>query len=184
MRTELRALLLALCALVGQAAFANSSGHASVRAIDSVGITVNDMDRAVDFYTHVLTFEKESEHEVAGDAYEHLYGVFGMRLRVVRMRLGDEFIELMQFQTPRGRPLPVDSHSNDRWFQHVAIIVSDMDQAYAVLRAHHVAYASTAPQRLPDWNKNAGGIQAFYFHDPDDNNLEVLAFPPGKGQSK
>jgi catechol 2,3-dioxygenase-like lactoylglutathione lyase family enzyme len=113
-----------------------------------------------------------------------LFGVFGVRLHSVRLQLGDEFIELMQFQTPRGRPLPVDSRANDRWFQHVAIIVSDMDQAYAVLRAHHVGYASTAPQRLPDWNPNAGGIQAFYFHDPDNNNLEVLAFPPGKGQAK
>src|SRR3954447_12837395 len=125
MRANLAALLLVLCALVGHSAVAG------VRAIDSVGITVNDMDRAVDFYTKVLTFEKESEHEVAGDAYEHLYGVFGMRLRVVRMRLGAEHIELLQFLAPRGRPTPVDSRSNDRWFQHVAIIVSDMDEAYA-----------------------------------------------------
>jgi catechol 2,3-dioxygenase-like lactoylglutathione lyase family enzyme len=121
---------------------------------------------------------------VFGEPYEKLYGVFGVRLRSVRLQLGDEFIELMQFQTPHGRPLPVDSRSNDRWFQHVAIIVSDMDKAYAILRAHHVGYASTAPQRLPDWNPNAGGIDAFYFRDPDNNNLEVLAFPPGKGQAK
>jgi catechol 2,3-dioxygenase-like lactoylglutathione lyase family enzyme len=100
------------------------------------------------------------------------------------MQLGEEFIELLQFQTPRGRPLPVDSRSNDRWFQHVAIIVSDMQKAYGVLRAHHVGYASTAPQRLPDWNPNAGGIEAFYFRDPDDNHLEILAFPPGKGAPK
>jgi catechol 2,3-dioxygenase-like lactoylglutathione lyase family enzyme len=59
-----------------------------------------------------------------------------------------------------------------------------MDRAYAVLRAHHVGYSSTAPQRLPDWNPNAGGIQAFYFRDPDGNNLEVLAFPPGKGEPR
>ena len=32
----------------------------SVTAVDSIGITVNDMDRAVDFYTRVLTFEKVS----------------------------------------------------------------------------------------------------------------------------
>jgi catechol 2,3-dioxygenase-like lactoylglutathione lyase family enzyme len=121
---------------------------------------------------------------VFGAPYEKLFGVFGVRLRAVRMQLGEEFIELMQFQTPRGRPLPVDSRSNDRWFQHVAIIVSDMDKAYAILRSHHVGYASTAPQRLPDWNPNAGGIEAFYFRDPDHNHLEILSFPPGKGQAK
>jgi catechol 2,3-dioxygenase-like lactoylglutathione lyase family enzyme len=155
-----------------------------VAAVDSVGITVNDMDRAVAFYSKVLTFEKESEHEVAGDAYEHLFGVFGMRLRVVRMQLGDEHIELMQFLAPRGRPTPVDSRSNDRWFQHVAIIVNDMDQAYARLRTFKVEHASSGPQRLPDWNPNAGGIKAFYFRDPDGNHLEILEFPQGKGAAK
>ena len=35
------------------------------------------------------------------------------------------------------------------------------------------------PQTLPDWNKNAAGIQAFYFRDPDGHFLEVLAFPAG-----
>jgi catechol 2,3-dioxygenase-like lactoylglutathione lyase family enzyme len=37
---------------------------------------------------------------------------------------------------------------------------------------------------LPDWNKNAGGIQAFYFRDPDGHFLEVLSFPPDKGNAK
>jgi catechol 2,3-dioxygenase-like lactoylglutathione lyase family enzyme len=152
--------------------------------VDSVGIPVSDMERSREFYAGVLGFKQIADREVFGESYEKLYGVFGVRLRSVRMQLGNEFIELMQFQTPRGRPLPVDSRSNDRWFQHVAIIVSDMDRAYEVLRAHHVGYASTAPQRLPDWNPNAGGIEAFYFRDPDNNNLEVLAFPPGKGPAK
>ncbi len=155
-----------------------------VSAVESVGITVDDMDRAVDWYSRVLTFEKVSETEVAGDAYEHLYGVFGMRLRIVRMRLGDEAIELMQFLAPQGRPLPLDSRSNDRWFQHVAIIVSDMARAYARLREYKVEHASSGPQRLPNWNPNAGGIQAFYFRDPDGNPLEILSFPAGKGAAK
>jgi catechol 2,3-dioxygenase-like lactoylglutathione lyase family enzyme len=142
------------------------------------------MDRAVDFYTRVLTFEKVSDHEVSGDGYEHLWGVFGLRVRAVRMRLGEEQIELLQFRAPSGRPIPVDSRSNDRWFQHVAIIVSDMAAAYARLRSFNVQYASSGPQRLPDWNQNAGGIEAFYFRDPDGHNLEVLAFPPGKGLAK
>jgi catechol 2,3-dioxygenase-like lactoylglutathione lyase family enzyme len=105
-------------------------------------------------------------------------------MRVVRMRLGDEFIELTEYLTPKGRPVPVDSRSNDRWFQHIAIITSDMDKAYALLRQNRVEHASTGPQRLPDWNKNAGGIKAFYFRDPDKHWLEILQFPNGKGDQK
>jgi hypothetical protein len=59
-------------------------------AVDAVGMTVSDMDRAVDFYSGVLSFGKVSDVEVWGDDYEHLEGLFGLRMRVVRMRLGDE----------------------------------------------------------------------------------------------
>ncbi|HSA93656.1 MAG TPA: VOC family protein [Terriglobales bacterium] len=155
-----------------------------VVAVDSVNMTVSDMDRTVDFYSKVLTFEKVSDVEVAGDDYEHLQGVFGLRMRVVRLRLGDEFIELTEYLAPKGRPIPVDSRSNDRWFQHVAIIVRDMDAAYRRLREFKVEHASTGPQRLPDWNPNAGGIKAFYFKDPDGHPLEILEFPAGKGDPK
>jgi catechol 2,3-dioxygenase-like lactoylglutathione lyase family enzyme len=157
---------------------------APITAVDSVAVTVSDMDRSVEFYSQVLTFQKVADREVAGDPYERLFGVFGLRIRAVRMRLGDENLELLQFLVPRGRPIPVDSHSNDRWFQHVAIIVSDMSAAYARLRSFKVAYASSGPQRLPDWNPAAGGIEAFYFRDPDGHTLEVLAFPAGKGLAK
>lgn len=157
---------------------------ALVEGVDAIGITVSDMDRAVDFYSGVLTFEKVSDTEVAGENYEHLEGVFGLRMRVVRLRLGDEFIELTEYLAPKGRPIPVDSRSNDRWFQHIAIIVSDMDQAYARLRQAKAEYASSGPQKLPDWNKNAAGISAFYFKDPDRHPVEILHFPPGKGAEK
>ena len=157
---------------------------ALVDAVDAVGMTVSDMDRSVAFFTNVLTFEKVSDVELAGEQYERLQGVFGLRMRVVRLRLGDEQIELTEYLTPRGRPIPDDSRSNDLWFQHVAIIVSDMDAAYARLRQHHVTHASPEPQRLPDWNPNAGGIKAFYFKDPDGHPLEILQFPRGKGDPK
>jgi len=174
---------LLLCAPAAMVSYAMAP-PAPISAVDSVAVTVSDLDRSVDFYTKVLTFEKVSEREVAGDAYEHLFGVFGLRVRSARLRLGNEYLELQQFLAPRGRPVPLDSHSNDRWFQHVAIIVSDMTAAYARLRSFNVEHASSGPQRLPDWNPNAGGIEAFYFRDPDGHNLEVLKFPPGKGSPR
>jgi catechol 2,3-dioxygenase-like lactoylglutathione lyase family enzyme len=155
-----------------------------VGAVDSIGLTVSDLDRSVEFYSKVLHFEKVSEIEVDGDAYERLQGVFGLRMRIARMKLGDESIELTEYLAPRGRPAPVDARSNDRWFQHIAIIVSDMDRAYRWLREHKVEHASSGPQLLPAWNRNAGGIRAFYFRDPDGHPLEVLWFPSGKGQAK
>jgi catechol 2,3-dioxygenase-like lactoylglutathione lyase family enzyme len=156
----------------------------SVESVESVGMTVSDMTRAVDFYTRVLPFTREFDIEVSGRPWEQLHGVFGARMRIVGLRLGAERLELTEYLAPKGRPMPTDSRGNDRWFQHVAIIVRDMDMAYERLRGHGVVHASTGPQRLPDWNPGAGGIQAFYFRDPDGHFLEILSFPEGKGDRK
>jgi catechol 2,3-dioxygenase-like lactoylglutathione lyase family enzyme len=183
MRARRIATVLVMLAAVGAWALTSrattpAASVALVRAVESVAITVGDMDRAVDFYTQVLRFEKLSEATTGG---ESLHGVPGARVRTIRLRLGREHLDLVEYVTPRGRPVPVDSRSNDRWFQHVAIIVNDMDQAYAWLRRHKVKPVSPEPQRLPDWNVNAAGIRAFYFQDPDGHPLEILQFPPDKG---
>jgi catechol 2,3-dioxygenase-like lactoylglutathione lyase family enzyme len=175
---------LLLMVLLPLAAPQSAASAPAIERVDSIGITVADMDRALAFYTGVLPFEIVSEAEVAGDAYEHLFGVFGMRARIVRLRLGREEIELIDYLAPEGRSVPEDSRSNDEWFQHIALIVSDMDKAYAQLRRHNVQHASSGPQTLPAWNPNAGGIKAFYFKDPDGHNLEILEFPPDKGAAR
>ncbi|MFN7933041.1 MAG: VOC family protein [Bryobacteraceae bacterium] len=178
LRRGFLALILSVAALFA------ADPRARVTAVDSIGITVSDLDRAIQFYTSVLSFETVAEQEYAGPEWEHLQGLFGLRMRTARLRLGDEFIELKEFLAPEGRPLPVDSRSNDGWFQHIAIIVSDMDKAYSHLRKHKVRHASSGPQRLPESNRNAAGIDAFYFKDPDGHALEVLAFPKDKGNPK
>src|SRR5262249_21172740 len=118
---------------------------AVVGAVGALGMTVADMERSVAFYANVLSFEKVADVEVAGPEYEHLQGVFGLRMRVVRMRLGDEAIKLTEYIAPRGRPIPVDSRSQDHWFQHMAIVVSDMQRAYQWLRQYKVAHISSGP---------------------------------------
>ncbi len=181
MKIRLRAFAAGLLA---SALAAAASAAGPVEAVGAIGFTVADADRSAAFFHEVLDFEKVSEVEVAGSEVERLQGVFPARLRVVRMRLGREEIELSQYLAPAGRPVPADSRSNDLWFQHIAIVVSDMPRAYAKLRQHRVAHASSGPQRLPDSNPNAGGIEAFYFRDPDGHFLELIRFPSGKGEPR
>lgn len=156
----------------------------TTRAVELVGITVADLERSIDFYTRVLDFELESRAELAGGAFERLHGVFAMRARVAVLRLGEERLELSEYLAPRGAPIAADARSNDRSFQHAAIVVADMARAYARLREHRVRHASSGPQLLPAWNPAAGGIEAFYFHDPDAHVLELIRFPQGKGDPR
>lgn len=161
------------------------AANVRVQDVPVIGMTVSDMDEAIAFYSDVLTFEKISDVEVLGAEMEALQGVFGVRMRVVQMQLGDEVIELTQYLAPMGgRPVPIDSKSNDLWFQHVAIVVSDMDAAYERLREFNVQHVSTGPQTLPESIPAAAGIKAFYFQDPDGHNLEVIFFPEDKGDRR
>jgi len=122
----------------------------AVSAVESIALTVSDLDRSLTFYRDILGFALVgSIEERSGDAWEHVYGVFGARVRVATLQLGEERLQLEQFLAPVGRPIPADSHSNDRSFQHVALIVSDMDRAYAWLRGHGVSHASTALKHCP-----------------------------------
>jgi catechol 2,3-dioxygenase-like lactoylglutathione lyase family enzyme len=164
--------------------FTSAASAQLVKSVDAVGMTVSDMDRAVDFFTKVLSFEKLSDVEVHGSEYEKLQGLFGLRMRVVRLELGTEKIELTQYLTPEGLPIPSEWRSHDHGFQHIAIVVSDMDKAYQRLRNHKVRHVSTGPQTIPANNKAAAGIRAFYFKDPDGHNLEIIYFPPGKGDQR
>jgi catechol 2,3-dioxygenase-like lactoylglutathione lyase family enzyme len=150
----------------------------------SVGMTVADMPRSIDFYTNVLSCLKTADRQAEGAEYDHLYGLSAVRLRIVTLKLGEQTIVLTEFLTPKGRAAPPDSRSHDLTFQHIAIVVREMAQAYQHLRQHEVRQTSSSPQTLPAWNAVAGGIQSFYFKDPDGHNLELIHFPTGKGNPK
>src|SRR3989304_1250640 len=95
LRAFFLASLFAALPLLAARPFPGAPG-APVARVEAVGMTVSDMDRAIDFYSKVLTFEKTSDREVLGEDFEKLQGVFGSRLRLVRMRLGGEEIELTE----------------------------------------------------------------------------------------
>ncbi len=173
-------LLLVKCTIL----IFTGSLFAQVIKVESIGMTVKDINRSVKFYQDVLGFKKISDNEFSGTDYEKLTGVFGLNIRVVQMQLGNEVIELTDYLTTGGRSIPEDQSSNDLFFQHIAIVVSDMDKAFQQLKKNNVTYVSTVPQTLPVSNIAAAGIKAFYFHDVDDHNLELIYFPKGKGDPK
>ncbi|MBV6441099.1 MAG: glyoxalase [Haliscomenobacteraceae bacterium CHB4] len=155
-------------------------------AVTSVSITVEDLDREVAFFTKVLDFQKVKEEKWVGEEVAKLFGLPEKKagVEVVTLQLGKEHIRLMDFDGPASRPITSDTRSNDLWFQHLAIVVSDMDAAYQRLLKNKVAHVSTAPQTLPDYLPNAAGIKAFYFRDPEGHNLELIWFPPEKGNPR
>ena len=141
--------------------------------VAAVALTVSDAPAAARFFEAALDFEVVAgldEHATTGG-------------RSITVRLGSEIIVLHE-RRPQGRPVPADSRSNDLWFQHVAIVVSDIRAACDRLDALGIRHTSPTPQRLPAWNPDAGGIEASYLRDPDGHPFELIGFPPGKGDAR
>ncbi len=179
-RERIYATLLALAITV----LFVSSAFAKALEIKGFTLTVSDMDKSVAFFEQALGFSKTADRTYADRDHDYLTGVFGTRVRSVTLKLGDEMIELEQYLSPAGLPIPVDSRSNDLWFQHFAVVVSDMEKALAHVSKFPIAGISSAPQTIPESNKGAAGIKAYKFKDQDGHPLELLYFPPDKGNPK
>jgi catechol 2,3-dioxygenase-like lactoylglutathione lyase family enzyme len=175
-------ILMLLVALCGHAGYARDRLRGEVERLKMIGFTVADVDRETTFFTKVLPFEKVADFRVSGGEYDKMEGVFNTNMRIVHLKLGEQMVELTQYVSPpTGRPIPVPSYSNDSWFEHMAIVVSDMDAAYKILQENNVQQISANPITISESNPGAAGIKAVKFHDPEGHDLELIYFPAGKG---
>lgn len=142
--------------------------------------TVADLGRASAFYRDALDFHVTGASAFDGSAWVELMGVHGTRAASMTMRLGAQEVELVAFDPP-GKPYPHASDSADLWFQHIAIVVSDMDAAYKQLRRHPFRPITVGgPQQLPP---GSGSVIAYKFRDQDGHPLELIQFPAGSGNA-
>ncbi len=137
----------------------------AVKRIARVSLVTADPAASEAFYRNALGFERIEVREEEG-------------ARLTILRLGRETVELAAYAR-QGRPYPPGSTSFDLWFQHFAIVVAPMRDAYARLRAAKgwTAISTDGPQRLPE---SSGGVTAFKFRDPEGHPLELLEFPSDK----
>jgi uncharacterized protein GlcG (DUF336 family)/catechol 2,3-dioxygenase-like lactoylglutathione lyase family enzyme len=176
----------------GAIAAAGAAALAPWPHLEAVSFSCADAEACAAFFCSQLGCRRLDAID-PGPAYSRLIGLPGAQLKLVRLALGRERLELLEVRElgpgqRAGRPFPADSRSNDLWFQHICIVVRDLEQASAPLRegiaAGGLQAISSAPQRLPNWNAAAAGIEAFKLHSPEGHCLELLHFPPDKGEAR
>lgn len=166
----------------GQQPTPSAAGNAADAAVGPpacriarIGRVVTDIERAERFLAAAFGFT--TTRQAADDShFAELVGVPGATTRTTHMRLGNQEIVLTAFDPP-GRPYPPDSTSSDLWFQHLAIVVSDIDTAHTQVRdaGRLMPITEGGPTRLPC---ASGGARAFKFRDGDGHPLELLEFHP------
>jgi len=146
--------------------------------IDRITKIVSDLDRAEDDYSTALGCQVV-ERDTIERSLASVLGIPDAMGRRSLLRLGRQRISLLEFTDSAGRPYPCDSTSTDIWFQHVAIVVSDMTAAYESVMTHprFRPISRAGPVRLPE---ESGSVTAFKFRDHDGHPLELIAFPEAR----
>lgn len=142
-----------------------------IQAILRFDRTVADLDRTERFYRDQLGFMREAPPEPVPPAESEVLGLSGLRMR---MRLGEQHVAFVQAEPP-GAPYPAGADATDPVFQHLALVVRDMDAATRGLGATPITEGG--PQVLPP---STGNVSAYKFRDPDGHPLELIHFPGGK----
>jgi catechol 2,3-dioxygenase-like lactoylglutathione lyase family enzyme len=148
--------------------------HVLVRRLARFALTTPNAYQLSNFYQNALDFRLLGTERRSGGEFERLMGVDG-GASVVTLGLGDEVVELLQFDRP-GRLYPKHANSSDLCFQHFAIVVGGINAAYQrlVSAGGWIAISTDGPQQLP---ASSGSVTAFKFRDPDGHPLELLEFP-------
>lgn len=150
------------------------SSRSGVQKIDRAGVSVTNLEAAQRFYSGALGFRTVGLEVREGEAFAALTGIDGAYAEAAVMRLGDQTLELVQFAKP-GNAYPEPRAANDPWFQHFAIAVRDMGQAFTRLsQVAHEPISQGGPQRLPP---STGDVTAYKFRDPDGHPLELSHAP-------
>ena len=109
----------------------------TVKRMDNVGIVVEDLDAAIEFFTE-LGLQLEGRAPIEGDWADGVTGLRNMRVEIAMMRTpdGHSRLEISRFLTPPTvadhRKAPV----NTLGYLRVMFAVDDIDDTLARLRKH------------------------------------------------
>jgi catechol 2,3-dioxygenase-like lactoylglutathione lyase family enzyme len=106
----------------------------TVARLDNVGIVVEDLEAAIDFFTE-LGLELEGRAPIEGEWAEGVTGLRGMRVEIAMMRTPDGHgrLELSRFLAPAVVADHRDAPVNALGYLRVMFTVTDLDETLARL---------------------------------------------------
>ncbi|AWB27638.1 VOC family protein [Halococcoides cellulosivorans] len=128
-----------------------------------VGITVEDLDRCVDFYRETFEFEVLDRFEVAGEAFERVTDTEAAA-DFVHLDAGGVRLELVRYDPPGAAPASDDLQ--DAGTTHLAVAVDDAGA--------FVADLPPEVETVSDPQTTASGTTVCFLRDPEGNLVELI----------
>ncbi len=129
-----------------------------------IGLTVSDLDRAVEFYQSVFDASECARFRVGGEAFATGVGIDGASAWFVHLDLGSVRLELVAYE-PTGDPRASPT-LNQPGATHFGVSVDDLDAFYRSLPA---AIDPVSPPQTTE-----SGTKICFLRDPDGNLVELL----------
>jgi lactoylglutathione lyase len=146
-----------------------------ISGIYHAGVTVSDMDRALDFYRDGLGLEIEFDVIIDGPYLPVVLNLDFSEIRAVYLRITDGvFIELLEY---RGiERLSAAARPCDYGAGHLCLFVEGIDEIVARLGEMGYGARSAGPVDITK-GPNAGA-RSIYLMDPDGYYVELFQRPP------
>jgi catechol 2,3-dioxygenase-like lactoylglutathione lyase family enzyme len=132
---------------------------------DHTALSVQDMEKAIAFYSDVIGMEKVFDQRFDTPMAE-LIDVEGAQVRIVHMRLGDSMVELFDYQHPKGRAPRPDRCQSDFGLTHIGFTVEDFWGTYQYLLDHGVVFLGDPVEFRP-------GVLVAYFYGAEYEVCEI-----------
>jgi catechol 2,3-dioxygenase-like lactoylglutathione lyase family enzyme len=141
-----------------------------ISGVHHVGFSTPDIERLIAFYRDVVGFEValRIEHGTPSDQLDRMVEMDGVTSRMALLRAGNVFLELIQFNSPPGRPRPDDWKIADHGIGHIGLLVDDIDAEYARLSAAGMHF------HAPPVHNEGRPTAACWGRDPDGNRVEII----------
>jgi len=139
------------------------------------GVTVSDMDRALEFYRDGLGLEVEFDKELDGPYLPVVLNLDFSYLRAAYLRIpGGGFVELLEYHGIET--MPAASRPCDYGAGHICFFVEGIDEVYARLTS--MGYRARA-KGITDITEGPNqGARSLYMLDPDGYRVELLQKRP------
>ena len=156
--------------------------HWKLADLHHIGLTVQDIDRSLEFYRDVLGMTLIGRRpKVNADYVAKQTGYENVELSVASFKVSPESkqsLEVVQYLNHQGPA--ADTRTNQPGSSHLCLLVDDLRCCYDDLCTQGVQFKS-APVSITA-GPNQGGLVA-YFYDPDGYTLELFQ-PPAQRSPK
>ena len=129
-----------------------------------VGITVTDLDRAVDFYRETFDLALLDRFTVSGEGFAAGVGVPGATGQFAHLDAGGARVELVEYD-PEGADAAAEA-VNQRGAKHLGLAVDDLATFYEELPAD--------VETLSEPRTTESGATILFVRDPEGNLVEVI----------